>query len=453
MYFSLKKINITPDYSVSMLGYFNNRISQGILDFLYCRLLTLSDGSTNILFIQIDTCLFSYDFAREIREKISKEADFLYENIMIFASHTHTAPALESFFETSAETRYKSWLKEKILDTSKSMVADKPCKIKTLRANYDNLNSNRRWFMKDGRLLTNPPRGSKDLLKPEGPVDRELQAIIIENEKFTIEAILVNISNHTDTIGGNFISADWPGFMEKRISHILKKDITVIPAIAPAGNINHFDFFNKRDQTSYMEAERIGNEYANILLSNLNNSEYININRLKSFYREINIPSREVSAINIKSAKQRIEELKNFVNLNKNLTAEELAAGNTTVEYIFNRELLKYVKNRKESYKFPFQVFLLLPHNGKDDAISIIAIPGEPFVEIGLELKKIKGYRMVFLITLANGYYGYIPLESHFKNGGYETFTTPYNCLTEKAGNIIIETYKDLLKKLIHKRK
>ncbi len=33
-----RKVDITPAYPVSLLGYFNDRVSTGVLDPLYCRL-------------------------------------------------------------------------------------------------------------------------------------------------------------------------------------------------------------------------------------------------------------------------------------------------------------------------------------------------------------------------------------------------------------------------------
>ena len=45
IFFDRKRIDITPKYPVSMIGYFNNRVSEDILDPLYCKILTLSDGN------------------------------------------------------------------------------------------------------------------------------------------------------------------------------------------------------------------------------------------------------------------------------------------------------------------------------------------------------------------------------------------------------------------------
>ena len=363
---------------------------------------------------------------------------------MVFASHIHTGPALESFFESKEEINYKEWLKTQIVNAVKLLNIDNECSIKFIRKSYNDLNSNRRWFMKDGTLLTNPPKGDPNILKPEGPVDRELLLLLIYDSSEKLQVAIANISNHTDTIGGNLISADWPGFMEKRVQNSIDKNIMMIPAIAPAGNINHFDFSDTRSQTSYLEAERIGNTYGDIVLSAIKKSEALNIDKLEIIAKELPIASREVDETEIANAMKNVETASKKVSGLKELTAEDLAKGNKYVKLLFQKELLKYVEKRKENYIFPFQAFFLYNSKNKNSS-AIIGIPGEPFVEIGLELKKIKGYKFIMPITLANGYYGYIPLEKHFKHGGYEVLTTPSNCLSEKAGEIIIEEYKKIL--------
>ncbi len=449
LYIDWKKIDITPRHPVSMAGYFNSRVSKGVLDPLYSRLLGISDKKHSFLFIQIDTCLLGYEYAKSLRLKIASATSFTYDSIMVFASHIHTGPALEALFEAKEETEYKNWLEEQIISSAKSLSPEYKCTTTTIKTTYKNLASNRRWFMKDGRLLTNPPKGSGQLLKPEGPVDRELQAIVFNSPGLIPEVILVNISNHTDTIDGDMISADWPGFMERKVQRVLNSNIMVIPSIAPAGNINHFDFSSPHPQTSYAEAERIGNGYGNILVSALKKAEPLNVKEIFFTAGEITIPSREVDRAEIEGARSSVNKNANKIASSKNLTAEDLANEISEVKLIFQKELLKYVEARKEKYNIPVQALFFLPDKKGDKKarpVSVISIPGEPFVEIGLKLKRTRGYRMIVPISLANGYYGYIPLKKHFKHGGYEVLTTPFNCLSEKAGSILVKEYKKILK-------
>jgi hypothetical protein len=49
-------------------------------------------------------------------------------------------------------------------------------------------------------------------------------------------------------------------------------------------------------------------------------------------------------------------------------------------------------------------------------------MPFEVLVEIGLEIKKKSPFNQTFLISMANGGYGYLPPANQHKLGGYETW-------------------------------
>ena len=53
---------------------------------------------------------------------------------------------------------------------------------------------------------------------------------------------------------------------------------------------------------------------------------------------------------------------------------------------------------------------------------AIVSMPFEVLVEIGLEIKKKSAFERTFLISMANGGYGYLPPPNQHKLGGYETW-------------------------------
>ena len=75
---------------------------------------------------------------------------------------------------------------------------------------------NRRYWMKNGTVVTNPGKLNPDIARPEGKTDYEIPLIGIRNNG-QCQVILANIVNHTDTIGGCNVSADWPGFMIRKL--------------------------------------------------------------------------------------------------------------------------------------------------------------------------------------------------------------------------------------------
>jgi hypothetical protein len=78
----------------------------------------------------------------------------------------------------------------------------------------------RRYFMTNGSVVTNPGKLNPDVVRPEGIVDREIGVLAIR-QRSGIVGLLANICNHADTVSGSRISADWPGFMERRLRELL----------------------------------------------------------------------------------------------------------------------------------------------------------------------------------------------------------------------------------------
>lgn len=71
--------------------------------------------------------------------------------------------------------------------------------------------------------------------------------------------------------------------------------------------------------------------------------------------------------------------------------------------------------------------------------LGIGAIPCEVFVEIGLELKQKSALQPVFIISLANGYNGYLPTVQHHRLGGYETWRARSSYLEVEAAPRIVD--------------
>ena len=77
------------------------------------------------------------------------------------------------------------------------------------------------------------------------------------------------------------------------------------------------------------------------------------------------------------------------------------------------------------------------------DESRIVALPGEIFVEFGLDIQRKSPFEKTFVIALANGWIpGYVCTKESYLQGSYEAGTS---LLTEKAGERIVDTALKLL--------
>jgi hypothetical protein len=436
------KFDITPDYPVSLLGYFNDRVSTGVADPLFCRVLAIGSGGARLLIVQIDNCLIPTVDAEGLREKISSETAYGSAEVLICTTHTHTAPALIGFYGARCEETYRNELYQAILEKVKILPPDTPCAVRTTRFRAEGLSHNRRWYMSDGKVVTNPPKGSKQRVKPEGAVDEDVILIGFFNDMDNPLALLVSISNHTDSVGGTDISADWPGFLEQYVEEGLGFPVNTVTLIAPQGNINHYDFDSLQNQTSLEEARRIGRAYADLILSNLPECRAMETENIDTALTYVDIGPREISKTELQRACE-ILEAPDSSGDSGDLKAEDLEK--SAALRIFARELIAFHETRPSSHSVPLQVLRM-------GDIYVCGIPGEPFVEIGLELKRVLEKEIVIPVALANGYFGYIPLEACFERGGYEIKQGIHNCLSRKAAGIILENMKKMIYRITGKR-
>jgi len=92
-----------------------------------------------------------------------------------------------------------------------------------------------------------------------------------------------------------------------------------------------------------------------------------------------------------------------------------------------------------EKEKFP----LVSIKFGKE--LAIISLPGEPFTEIGMAIKGASPLRNTFVVSLANGTCGYIPLRESFERGGYEVLPRIGGGVDKNTAEILIRDSLSLL--------
>lgn len=405
---------ITPGRGIPLCGYFNPRPNTGILDDLFIRAMIFDNDGVTTGIVVFDLCFLSVALIKKIKAGI-KDAGIKFGDKLIFsATHTHTGPYIDDFFGTKADAAYLEMLKDKAVAAIKQAYANlAPAELLTGSVKNNPLAFNRRFWMKNGKVLTNPGKLNPDIVKPEGPVDDEIGVIAVRQDG-RLSAIISNIVNHTDTVSGDFVSADWPGRMEKAVQNTLGYDVPVLTLIGCSGNINHFDVATKKDQSSYAEACRIGAGYAKIVTGLLKTLKKMPVKKLACSTAEITIPFRIIADAEVKNAKAILARVGAAAS-DGNMTSEGLATGDGPVARFFAEQLIEFKKKCSgKARKFSIVSIKF------DDKLALTSLPGEVFTEIGLEIKKRSPFKHTWPVTLGMGECGYVPLAGCFTRGGYE---------------------------------
>ncbi|MBR2181445.1 MAG: hypothetical protein IJ949_06100, partial [Oscillospiraceae bacterium] len=73
------------------------------------------------------------------------------------------------------------------------------------------------------------------------------------------------------------------------------------------------------------------------------------------------------------------------------------------------------------------------------------SLPGEPFTEVGRQIKANSPFALTIPACCANGYEGYYPVASAFSEGGYEALTSRY---VEGTAELLIAGSSEIIKSL-----
>ncbi|HOD84228.1 MAG TPA: hypothetical protein PKG77_22620, partial [Phycisphaerae bacterium] len=87
-------VDITPvEFPLNMPGGFNANMSESAHDPLHARALVLDDGTTQAAVVVVDNLGVGPETCDEARAAASAKCGLAPDKIMIFATHTHSAPS------------------------------------------------------------------------------------------------------------------------------------------------------------------------------------------------------------------------------------------------------------------------------------------------------------------------------------------------------------------------
>ncbi len=432
--------DITPTkFPISVNGGFSDIKAKSAHDRLHARCLVLDDGTTKVAIVVVDSCMIPRDLIAAARAIAEKQTKILAKNILISATHTHTAPTLAPTFQSNPDPDYRKFLVEKIATgIEKANTALAPAKVAWAVGQEPKQLFNRRWKMNDGVLNTdpfggtrdlvrmNPPRQSADLLEPAGPVDPAVTVLSVQSLEGKPLALFANYSLH---YVGDLppLSADYFGVFADVISQKLGAGPPFMGMLSngTSGDVNNINFKEPAPKLNPGERSRlVADAVADAAIKGLAKKDYHSQVRLGSYALELRLPVRKPNATELQRAQAILSKAQGRVLK----TSEEVYANETT-------SLAKYPDT--------VEIELQLIRVGE---LAIVAIPCEVFTEIGLEIKKLSPFTPTCVVSLANGYNGYLPTPAQHTLGGYETWRARSSYLGEKSSEEIVKGVEQLFR-------
>ncbi|MCX7706028.1 MAG: hypothetical protein N2115_07230, partial [bacterium] len=354
----------------------------------------IRDSNEPVFMLSADLCWIEPSLFENVMRLVKDKMRIKSPNIVMHATHTHTGP-LPGVNDKLIFT--------KDIPVNKDYVEHLPIEIfYAIKDAHDTRNNAligfrsievqgisfiRRYRMKNGTVITNPVNRN-EILEPSGDLDRNFNIMKIEDEKGNLRCIAMNFAMHPDTVGGEFISGDWPGILVGRVSKYFGCDAIFFNG--PAGDINHINPFDK-DTRSPEITEKIVSTLFEAVRKNLNDitcAAYRNI----AFSQDIiKMPKRIIRTEDIQQAKKDIEKYPP-----SNLRA------------IIARSILKQAEINEDFVSNRISLFSI------DRIFGAFFMSGEPFSSIGIRIKQLMDFENKWVIQNCDEYGGYIPDERAF---------------------------------------
>ncbi len=448
---SVAQENITPPVGSRLAGHFYETFSTGIHDPLWAKAMLFQQGTEKYAFVFCDLIGLNPNVSTHARALASAKTGIPVKNIVIAATHTHTAPLFygfqHSYFHGKAISETGVDPHEKI-DYSQFLINQlvkaivkangeiQPVQLEVNIAEQHTLSFNRRYHMQNGKVLFNPGPLNPEIVRPAGPTDPEVGILLIKNSASkTYEGGLTVFAMHADCTGGTEMSADYPYYLAQTLKNKLGKKFISAFALGPSGDINGIDV--KKDLPMYSAAnvKHIGETLGNTVIKSMPKMKVISKPSLSMLSSKILLPLQVPSKNQIDSAQVLINDLYKVRETGMYLKN----AGGESGDFMKRVEMSKYLalKNQHADVQVEVQVFRL------DSETAIVGLPGELFVELGLEIKKRSPFKDTIVITVCNDKTSYIPTIKAFNEGSYEVTNA---IVIPGAGEMLVETAVDLLK-------
>ncbi|MEN6425905.1 MAG: neutral/alkaline non-lysosomal ceramidase N-terminal domain-containing protein [Phycisphaerales bacterium] len=402
--------DITPPVGYRMCGYFNERLSTGVLNPLHAKALVLRQGDTRAAMVFCDLIGLSAEVSKRAREQAEREIGIPADNILLAATHSHTGPlycdALRDHLHEKAVAQhgkdpcekvdYPSQLISRIVDAIKEADARvRPVQAEVAAAQQQGLSFNRRFHMKDGIVRFNPGVLNPDIVRAAGPVDPEVGVVLFRDGQAAL-AGLVNFALHLDTLGGTQYAADYPYYVEQTLRETLGKDFVLLFGNGTCGDINHIDVTTK----DRLKTDTIGTTLGRTVAAALEQAKSIAKPHLTVVREVVEVPAQQFTPAEIEQANKDMDKI-----------------GTPDLSFLDQVRAYKIVDIQSRGTTIPLevQVFRI------SDEVAVVGLPGEVFADIGLAIKKASPFPITLVIELCQDSVAYVPTRKAFAEGSYET--------------------------------
>lgn len=374
---------------------------------VYARALAVDDGEQTAVVVAMDVCVVEHRFTEAARALVAQRWGLPPAAVVLAASHNHSAPDYSGTWEAAPRMVQEFVLERVVGAIDQAMQHRQSARLGLHNATLIGLTTNRR--------------------DPTRPTDSQVPVLRVDAEDGTPIAVLYSFACHPVLVGpkNRRVNGEFPGVASAVVENALGGVALFLNGCA--GNINprafpYSDGRNvvevsralaaagaDRDIRTLAEASRFGNVLGGTVLAAAADTDTSPTGDVRFWRRQVEAPVKRSADLedylrHVPHTEHAAEELRNARGLHTEVGALRLGP------------------------------------------LTLLTMPGEPFVEIGLDLHRRAEHDgaapgSVRTVGYANDYPGYLLPPDQYRENRYETVAT---ALAAEGAAAIIDTASEI---------
>lgn len=454
------RADITPPVGIAHAnwGAQAHERAQGVDLPLWATALALSDGRTTTVLVDLDLIGLRAETATKVRQAISERTGIPTSHIRISYTHTHSGPSISSAggWITGGVELVDGYL-ENVTAKAAGIAWEachhlQPARI-AAGSGKSTIAVNRRYVTPEKTVVVGH--------NWDGPVDHEVKVVRIDDLHEQPIATIVNYACHPIIVGpyNDLITPDYPGIVKRVVESAIGGKCLFLQGAT--GNVGPIEGCTSRTplQVYRKLGTRLGHAAANVAIeleTACKKERYVRTLEsgapLGVYEYEVQPDQEVVLQVATRPVKMPLKEFPPFevTNAEAQKYADELQrlhkeGSEDEIRWAgMQAKRSRARAERSRNYHGKSHIELEIQAIRIND-IVLVAMPGEPFVEIGLAVKTGSPFKHTLFSGYSNVGGSYIPMADAYPVGGYEVDVTPFR---PEASQAVIDESLALLQEL-----